>query len=277
MSRFHLIPALALAALMAIGLAAPAAAAGDFTSVVAFGDSFTDDGFADGAGFKRYTETLTWAERLAQSLGAPLLNLAWGGAMSNQRNCNHAEGVDWSGLDWQVDQYLASLKPEDDISKVLFTVLAGSNDIWGGIEDGKVSAANIVAAVAKLAARGAKTVMYLETPTALLAPGYLAGDYVKYAEPWTKLVADTNAATRADLAPGLAAHPDLKIVYVQTDPVFERIKAGQDGFKFENLTEPWWGTYTLPEPGKYLWYDEWHPMGKLHELVAQEALAALGQ
>ena len=262
--------------LMILGLllAAPAPAA-DFTKVVAFGDSFSDDGFADGAGFKRYTETSTWVEQLAQALGVPLLNLAWGGSMSNLRNCNHAEGVDWSGLEWQVDEYLKSLKPGEDISTILFTVMTGSNDIWGGIEDGKVSAANIKAAIEKLAAAGAKHVLYRETSAVLLSPGYLAGDYVKYAEPWTKLVNSTNEATRESLANGIAAYPDLKIYYHQTDPLFEKVKAGADGFKFENLTEVWWGTYTMPEPGKYLWYDDWHPMGQFHKLMAEDSLAGL--
>ncbi|MDR1050974.1 MAG: GDSL-type esterase/lipase family protein [Deltaproteobacteria bacterium] len=272
--------AVVAAVVMAAAIASPRpAAAADhnlpFTSIVALGDSFSDDGFADGWGFKRYTETSTWVEQLAAATGLPLENRAWGGAMSNQRNCNHPEGTDWSGLDWQVDDYLKNLAPGTDISKVLFTVVAGSNDLWGGIEDGAVSAANIRAAVEKLAAAGAKFVLYGETPGVLLAPGYLTGDYVSYAEPWLKLVADTNAVTRQELEGGLAQYPDLKIYYVRTDPLMEKIKNKEDGYVFENITDKWWGTYSYPEPGKYLWYDEWHPMGHFHSLICREALAAL--
>jgi phospholipase/lecithinase/hemolysin len=259
-------------------MASPLAAdpAPKFDSIVAFGDSFSDDGFADGAGFKRYTETATWVEQLAASLGVPLLNLAWGGSMSDERNCNHAEGVNWSGLQWQVDEYLKALPADADISRILFTVMTGSNDVWGGIEDGAVSAANIQKAVEKLAARGAKHVLYRETSAVLLSPGYLAGDYAKYAEPWTKLVDSTNAATRESLAKGLAGYPDLKIYYLVTDELLEKVKSGAEGFKFENLTDAWWGTYTFPTPGAYLWYDEWHPMGQFHKLMAEDAVAALG-
>jgi phospholipase/lecithinase/hemolysin len=272
---FTLVFALSLFALTP--LTASYAKAADFTQVVAFGDSFSDDGFADGAGFKRYTETTTWVEQLAAELKAPLLNLAWGGSMSNLRNCNHPEGVNWSGLEWQVDEYLKSLKPGQDISTVLFTVMTGSNDIWGGIDDGAVSAANIKSAIEKLAKAGAKHVLYRETSAVLLSPGYLAGDYVSYAEPWTKLVNDTNKATRESLAKGLPDYPGLKIYYHETDGILEKVKSGADGFKFQNLTEAWWGTYTFPEPGAYLWYDEWHPMGALHKLIAQDSLALLGQ
>ena len=213
---------------------------------------------------------------MSDELGIPLQNNAWGGAMSDQRNCNHPAGVEWSGLNWQVDQYLASLGPEDDISGILFTVLAGSNDAWSDIKDGAVTGANIVAAVEKLAARGAKTVLYVETPTVLLAPGYLKGDYAGYAEPWTKLVLASNAVTRERLASGLAAHPDLKIHYLRSDETWQKIKDGVEGYKFENLTDPWWGTYTMPVPGGHLWYDEWHPMGRLHEIAARDALILLG-
>ena len=203
---------LAVSAAPVMGQGSPA-----ITSVVAFGDSYSDDGFADGAGFKRYTETLTWVERLAAELKVPLENLAWGGAMSDQRNCNHPEGVDWSGLQWQVDRYLAKLPAGQDLSGVLFTVMVGSNDAWGGVEDGKVSAANIKEAIEKLAARGAKRVLYVETSAVLLSPGYLAGDYANYAEPWTNLVNATNEATRESIAKGLPDHPDLKIGYVVLD------------------------------------------------------------
>ncbi|MDR1678015.1 MAG: GDSL-type esterase/lipase family protein [Deltaproteobacteria bacterium] len=246
-----------------------------FTAIIAFGDSLSDNGYADGHGFKRYTETLTWVEQLADLLGLPLEDRAWGGAMSDKRNCNHAEGVEWSGFLWQVEDYLKSLKPGQDISSILFTVMVGSNDVWYGIEDGAVSAENIKKGIEMLAAKGAKHILYRETMTVLLAPGYLAGDYLKYAEPWTKLVEKTNGITKEQLSNGLVAYPDLSIYYHETNPIMEKIKAGQKGFKFEIIDKPWWGTYTLPEPYKYLWYDEWHPMGQLHKIIAEDSLAKI--
>jgi phospholipase/lecithinase/hemolysin len=247
-----------------------------FVKIIALGDSYSDDGFADGFGFMRYTETTTWVEQLAAALNLPLENRAWGGAMSNQRNCNHAEGVDWSGLDWQIDDYLKNVHPGEDLSKILFTVMVGSNDVWAGIDDGAVTAANIEAALTKLVKAGARYILYRETSAVLLSPGYLAGDYVKYAEPWTKLVNVSNQLTAANLAKALtAAAPDVQVFYHPSDPLFEKVKNGEAGFKFEILDTAWWGTYEYPQPNKWLWYDAWHPMGAFHELLAQDSLERL--
>jgi phospholipase/lecithinase/hemolysin len=247
-----------------------------FTAIVAFGDSFTDDGFADGHGFKRYTETLTWVEYLAKALELPLDNWAWGGALSDARNCNHPEGVTWSGLLWQVDEYLNALPQGADLSNIHFTIMVGSNDVWMGISDPQFTATNIGQAVRTLAKAGAKNILYRETTAVMLSPGYLAGDYAKYAEPWTKLVDGSNLLTRVDLKEKVITEfPDLKIYYHETDPLFQKVKKGQKGFKFEIIDKPWWGTYSMPTPYAYLWYDEWHPTGQLHKLIAADSLDSL--
>ncbi|MDR1298416.1 MAG: GDSL-type esterase/lipase family protein [Deltaproteobacteria bacterium] len=273
-----IIPVFCLAVLAALGLVAtsPArAAAPQFTSVIAFGDSYSDNGFADGWGFQHYTESVSWVEMLAQKLGVPVEVRAWGGAMSNQRNYSHPEGTDWSGLAWQVDGYLKDLAPGTDVSDVLFTVLVGSNDAWGGIRDGKITAANIAAEIDKLAAAGARHILYVETSAVILGPGYLAGEWAGYAEPWANLVNQANAETRVLFADGLKDHPDVKLYYLQTDPIMTKIKNKEEGYVFENITDTWKDTYNYPEPGKYLWFDEWHPMSHFHQMVSDEALAVL--
>ncbi|MDL2259849.1 hypothetical protein LJB99_03095 [Deltaproteobacteria bacterium OttesenSCG-928-K17] len=273
------------AIIAAMLVCAPAWAAGDkedqvlatpFTALISFGDSFSDNGFADGHGFKRYCEAWTWVEYLAQMLNLPHDNHAWGGAMSDDRNCNHAEGVRWSGLNWQVDEYVKSLDKGQDISKVLFTVMCGSNDVWLDITDGKVSAGNIRQAMANLAKAGARHIVYRETPAALMAPGYLDGKYASYSEPWAKLVNDTNAITRKELVAGFKKEfPEVTIYYMESDPLFTKIKNGDEGFKFEIHDKAWWGTYSLPEPGKYVWYDEWHPTSFVHKLIAEDSVEVL--
>lgn len=266
----------ALAAIMAVSAAeARAADAPAINRLVAFGDSYSDNGAIDGPGFMRYTDPLTWVEIMGRSLGVETLVLAWGGALSDQRNYAHPAGENWSGLAWQVDEYLKGLAPGEDISGVLFTIMVGSNDAWAEVVDGAYPAGNIKAAIEKLAKRGARRILYRETSAVLLSPGYLAGEYASLAGAWSKLVNDSNAITRKELSGGLADYPDLKIIYLGTDELMEKVKSGADGYKFENLTEAWSGTYSLPKPGGYLWYDEWHPMGRFHELMAQEALEAL--
>jgi phospholipase/lecithinase/hemolysin len=241
--------------------------------LVAFGDSYSDNGAIDGPGFTRYTDPLTWVEILGRSLGVEVLDLAWGGALSDQRNFAHPAGENWSGLNWQVDRYLSDLAPGEDISGVLFTIMVGSNDAWVEIVDGAYPAGNIKEAIVKLAKRGARRVLYRETSAVLLSPGYLAGEYASLAGAWSKLVNDANAITRRELSGGLAEYPGLKIYYQRTDELMERVKNGEEGYKFENLAEAWKDTYT--KPGGHLWYDEWHPTGRFHELMAAEALATI--
>jgi phospholipase/lecithinase/hemolysin len=275
-------PAARLIALMAFLLVffahsapAPAAVPPPVKSLVAFGDSYSDNGAIDGAGFMRYTDPLTWVEIIGRALNVPVLDLAWGGALSDQRNYAHPKGEDWSGLNWQVDRYLESLPASEDISGVLFTIMAGSNDAWAEVTDASYTAANIKEAIEKLAKRGAKRVLYRETSAVLLSPGYLAGPYAELAGAWSKLVNDANQITRKELSAGLSGYPELKIYYQGTDELMEKVKSGAEGFAYENLTEAWSGTYSLPRAGGYLWYDEWHPTGSFHELMAAEALATI--
>ncbi|MDR1165922.1 MAG: GDSL-type esterase/lipase family protein [Deltaproteobacteria bacterium] len=248
----------------------------NFTELVAFGDSLSDNGFADGYGFKRYCETQTWVEILAQKMGVPAEVRAWGGAMSDERNCNHPAGVAWSGLLWQIDDYLRELPADADISLVLFTVMVGSNDAWSDIEDGAVTAANIAKGLSRLAERGARHILYRETSALTLSPGYLDGNYQGYAEPWSALVNTANAATRAGLAEALkAVSPEVKLYYHESDSLTRKITDREEGFRFEIVDKPWWGTYEYPEPFKYLWYDEWHPTGTFHRLMAEDSLERL--
>ncbi|MDL2227099.1 hypothetical protein LJB86_05545 [Deltaproteobacteria bacterium OttesenSCG-928-M10] len=246
-----------------------------FTELVAFGDSFSDDGFADGHGFKRYTNTLTWVEYLARMLDLPLYNLAWGGAMSDDRNYANGPDERWSGLLWQVDEYLKELPKGADISKILFTIKCGSNDAWSDIPGGEVSAKNVREAMTRLAKAGAKYILYRETSAVLMAPGYLEGKYADYHDPWRKLVDDMNVATKKELAEFGKEFPNVKVIYQDTDTLFTKIKNGEEGYKFEILDKQWWGTYTYPHIDKYMWYDEWHPMGQVHKLMADETVEAL--
>ncbi|MDR1431365.1 MAG: hypothetical protein LBI99_04515 [Propionibacteriaceae bacterium] len=246
-----------------------------FSEVVSFGDSLSDNGFINGHGFRRYTNTWTWVEYLSQLLGLHNDNWAFGGAMSDERNQAHPPGVNWSGLAWQVREYLAGVNGAD-ISRVLFTVMGGSNDFWGGQLSGEVSAQNLRLAMDALVAAGARHILFRETSAVLLAPGYLSGAWAGGGAGWKKLVDETNDVTRRIIGRDLPAeHPQVSLHYISTDSLFTKIKNGEPGYRFEILDKFWLGSYDFPHPYKYLWWDEWHPMGTLHLMMAEEALAAL--
>lgn len=250
-----------------------------FTEMVAFGDSFSDNAFADGHGFARSTSTWTWVEYLSQMLGLgdALDDRAWGGALSDERNCNLSD-MNWSGLQWQINEYVKEVAASKaDLSKTLFTIMCGSNDVWvtPPVPPAE-SAKNIRLAMTKLAKAGAKHILYRETSAVIMSPGYLAGQYANYNEPWAKAVNEMNVATKKEILQGFAKEfPEVKVYYVETDPIFTKIKNGEPGFKFEIFDKPWRGTYTVPEPGVYMWFDDWHPMGAVHKMMADDSLEAL--
>ncbi|NRA46140.1 MAG: hypothetical protein HRU09_14400 [Oligoflexales bacterium] len=99
----------------------------EFDNIVAFGDSFTDDGPADGSGFYRASNGETWVEYLAKEhFQIKLQNNTWSGSTSGFGNVN--QQLVWSGLLWQVSQ----VKNCTDPRKTLVFVWSGLNDLYDG-------------------------------------------------------------------------------------------------------------------------------------------------
>jgi phospholipase/lecithinase/hemolysin len=247
-----------------------------YERICAFGDSYSDNGFSGGHGFRRCSETLTWVEYLAQSLALPLDDRAWGGAMTGLGNCNHHHGEAWSGLLWQVGEYLREPGLGANVSNTVFTLMCSVNDAWGGLENPELSAANLMRAVELLADAGAGLLIFREHSALLDPPGFKDGQNLDLRLRVQKIVNGANAITRSSMVDTFAkSHPKLHILYLQSDPLWAKIKAGAPGYLFELHAEPWLGTYTYPIPYKHLWYDEWHPSSQVHRLMADETLAAL--
>ncbi|MDR2386670.1 MAG: hypothetical protein LBE80_03675 [Deltaproteobacteria bacterium] len=248
-----------------------------FSAVIAFGDSISDNGFLGGHGFRRYTNTWTWVEYLAQLLGLPLDCWAHGGAMTDEGNEKHpAPEFRWSGLAWQVRNFASALEPSDDLSRVLFTVMCGANDFWGGQKSGALSAKNLLSALEALVEAGARNLLFREMSALVLSPVYLEGEYSHLAQDFRNFIIETNQ-TAKDLIKNkfLNHHPNVNLFYLPSDPLFTKIREAQPGFTFQILDQSWLDTYSYPEPFKYLWWDAFHPMGELHLLMAQDSLKAL--
>ena len=108
----------------------------EFKTIVAFGDSFTDNGYINGHGFNRDTNGFVWVEYLVEMLDCQELdNRAWGGARTDN---GHYLGFDWSGFNWQIDKYTMTTGPDE----TLFTVWVGVNDYWDDKDDPSVFKVN---------------------------------------------------------------------------------------------------------------------------------------
>ncbi|MBT8086189.1 MAG: SGNH/GDSL hydrolase family protein [Woeseia sp.] len=234
----------------------------EFTHIVAFGDSFTDNGYIDGHGFSRDSNGKVWVEHLKDKLQAEKLdNRAWGGARTDH---GHFLGFDWSGFNWQVDRFEMKSKP----GETLFTVWIGVNDYWDAKDDPAISVENIKRGLDKLIEKGARHLVVFNNFDLTLSLGY--GPKTEYHDlvPAVKeLTKNFNVGLHQMLfgaSDGFAQeYPQVTLYFVDIDTFMAKYVK-----KHEFTDTPWQGSYAFPDPEKYLWYDEWHPMTQCHLDIA---------
>ena len=208
-----------------------------FNSLIVFGDSLSDDGNID-----RFTDGPIWVETLADALGADLYDFAYGGATTGVDN--PAAGLPITGLQWQVDNYLA---PTND---ALFTVWAGANDFLQ--ERSFVdAAANIGMALENLYADGARDILVSNLPDIGATPAFISlGPAAALATGWTLAF---NAQLEAVLASFEATYADAMLYRLDAYGVFSGFTPG---------TPEWAGLF---------WEDGFHPSSAGHQLIADLA------
>ena len=248
-----------------------------FSTIVAFGDSMSDNGIDDGHGFTRKSNGKTWVEYLGDLLHCKHIeNRAWCGAMSGMGNYSSA-AKDWSGLQWQVDQYRHNDMESDHI---LYTLQIGTNDLHDPnkkINPEKV-VHNLLSAVEKLAAKGGRYFLLWNLPTSVVSPGYTDQKYewYSYYNPLLEAALEQyrkfNSTLNKQLIELKEKHAGLSIKLFDIDSFMTIVKNN-----FENTTTPWYNSYIFPEKGKYFWYDHWHYMTEVHQYIAQEAYRQLKQ
>lgn len=142
-----------------------------YSEILALGDSLSDNGYyqgflggtagntnpADIYGFRRYSNGPVWVEYLAQDLGVPLFDMAYGGATTNWDNpaafsaTANPDYLTMTGLQWQVATYQSFYGTID--SNALVTVWAGGNDMFND-RNPVTAAENIALAIQNLIALG---------------------------------------------------------------------------------------------------------------------------
>lgn len=239
-----------------------------FQRVIAFGDSFSDNGFSNGCGFNRLSNGPVWVEHLAARLGVPLEDRAWCGAQSGLGNASGPK--DWSGLAWQVD----TCDEGNALPQALCTVLIGINDIYEGDADAGDVVANTIGALARLADKGMRTCLVSTLPDITLAPAY-RGEYAHVKDVVAQLVADINAKLGAALHGGggfTQQYPEVTLHTVDAYGLFNTL-ATSGAFKVTDT--PWLGTYSYPKANGFMWWDDWHPMTATHRYFADAAYGVI--
>jgi outer membrane lipase/esterase len=214
-----------------------------YSSLVAYGDSLSDDGntglFPLGDGVKRYTDQAVWVELLAGATGSKLYDVAFGGATTGWDN--PAVGSEGLSLQWQIGALQPHFSYNLDMNDTLFAVWAGANDFFQG-RDFEQAAANIGAALKFLAAGGARDILVPNLPNLGHTPAFYKnqnsdGVTEAMATGWSMAY---NAALESELAVFQKCHPDVNIYYLDVKTLFEGLLEYDDQGNIINFDELFW-------------------------------------
>ena len=238
-----------------------------YSGVLAFGDSLSDNGNADGFGITRFTNGPVWVEYMAgpTGLNVPLFDMAFGGATTGYDN--PAAGLAYTGLNWQVDYYLANFSSQVSTS-TLVTVWAGPNDLFQGRSYAD-AADNVELALTKLATAGFENFLVMNLPNVGATPEFKGTLNEAGATDWSMAF---NALLAVDLAGLQAAFPGDHFYTFDTFSLLNTVIANPSAYGFTNVTDKW---IDNPAGTGYLFWDGVHPTTQAHSMIADYARAAV--
>ena len=258
----------ALALVLCLCLSLPAWAS-NFSNIVAFGDSLSDNGniyalkpaacpselYYQG----RFSNGRVWVEYLAETeyLDATLTNNAYGGAETS--------GAVPPGLLEQVAAFVAAgTLPAD----ALFTIWIGGNDFLGGNTDYVGSADNVRMALDDLADFGAESILILNLPDLGAIPRN-NGDAQTSAGA-TALSEGFNAELKSNVDAFQIDNPEVTVYYMDIYALFQDIveDPGKYGLSNADSVCPNYLVADDFENDGYLFWDDIHPTTEAHEEIA---------
>ena len=258
--------------------------AGDYAAVIAYGDSFSDNGnlFAD-LGIPqppywngRYSNGPVAVERLSSCLGVPLLDEAWGGATTGVGDVldnGTTSTLGYDNLPGMTTSFNATIHsfPPGLVRRSLVVVWGGINDFaTNGLTTLTADHAvrDIVAIVTTLQAMGAKQILVPGIPDLGFAPLYLAegkGGYANYVSDYF------NKELRMSLPPG--------VLYYDTATLYRKMIQNPSQYGLTNVHQPCYVQQSgvCQNPYQYLYWDLLHPTEHVHQILAREfSLATTG-
>jgi phospholipase/lecithinase/hemolysin len=279
--------------------------AGPITTIVAFGDSLSDQGnaFALTGGLfppppyaQRASNGPTAVEDLAQQWGVPLAPAATGGTnyavvgaatgpVLNPATGTFTENIsavefglpvlEGTGILSQVGMFLAAPPPFDPASTLFF--------LWGGANDLLINpsaatalgaATNLGTAIQSLYAAGGRSFLVPNLPDLSLTPSGLALPPLARAQ-LQALTVGFNTALAARLA-ALDPLPGIHLTPFDTFSLFAALSANPAAFGFANASDPCLVLSPFSvcaAPDTFVFWDSVHPTAAAHELLG-DAFAA---
>jgi phospholipase/lecithinase/hemolysin len=240
-----------------------------YSNILAFGDSLSDNGNADSFGITRFSNGPVWVEYLANPahLNVPLFDLAFGGATTGYDN--PAAGLLYTGLNWQVDTYLANFSSQIS-SNTLVTVWAGANDLFQS-RSYATAADNVELALQKLAFAGFQNFLVMGLPNIGATPQFSGTAAAPLATAWSQAF---NVLLAADLVSLEMAYPGDHFYTLNTYDLINDVIANPGIYGFDNVTGTWL-TRPAGDTGTYLFWDGVHPTTEAHSMLANYAMAAV--
>ena len=293
-------PSIGFAAGVSVGLAAaiallvfrslPPAAATELSHIYAFGDSLTDTGnvFAK-TGFPpapyfegHFSNGPVWIEYLADDLGVPETDLAYGGARSGEVEAlqfGNSPAVQIPGVLTQVNSFVASSPQLDENG--LYVIWVGANDYLSGNQrDPSVPVSNIVRAVSTLGNAGATRFLLVNLPALGELPLMHQSQVSPEAAVGLNAIAIEHNRALAEAVSTLNSSGNLKVNLLDVHQLFRAAVAGElanDGLKDTTdacTLEP--ACVSSPAvQASYLFWDKIHPTTVTHRVIAESAIAAI--
>jgi phospholipase/lecithinase/hemolysin len=252
-----------LVAALVIHLSGWAASASPIRSIVAYGDSYSDNG-----NLGRESNGPVIVEDLAADLGVPLIDHAWVGATTGVGNLSDNGGLytlgsrGYPGMTTTVNQDLAH--PFPDLSGTLFVVWGGHNDILvNGQDQGVVNILNIVR---KLQAAGAEHI---------LVPGVMDLGLTPFANSQSSAnrqrLSDISNTFNSSLQSALPSG----VIYFDTAGILRNIIANPAAYNLTNVTAGCSLTPVCSNPDQYLFWDFFHPTARMNTIFAADIAQAV--
>lgn len=280
-----------LAAAVALPGAVHAASITDFTSLTIFGDSLSDAGRAAAAaaafgqpsptpaelGYfegRQFSNDAVWADTVGQSFaaeGVRVENLAFGGARADNPSTAPTRIPDF---DEQIDTAVERGAPAGD--RALAAVWFGANDLFattgGQPLAGFAAIEALNAGLGRLQDVGYSDVLVFNLPDLGELPGPREiGSLAQLAARGATLAFNAGVANAVD---GLLAGVDApNAELIDTFALFDDFLADTDKIvDGQCVTGP--GT-ACDDPDDFVFFDDVHPTGDLHDILAEAALAGI--
>ena len=256
-----------------------AALAGPFTSVIAYGDSLSDNGnlyqvagrppsppYFNG----RFSNGPVAVEDLAAAVGAPLFDFAWGGATTGVGNyadngtTTEFGSASLPGMTTLFDSTESTVAPM--ASTALFVVWGGANDFLAPspadagdpFKTADRGVANLLAIVAGLQSIGAQHILVPGIPDIGLTPTFVETGMGALGSSLTDYF---NGRLQAGLPTG--------VTYFDTAALVRDIHSRPAAYGLTNVTDACLTT-ACTTPDSYLFWDDFHPTARVHEIAAQQ-------